>query len=335
MNRVLALVLVLCCLCPLFSAAEEALPVTLALAEVPAAGSDTLTLRLGGSVPEGLLVNAFAGEEAIGASAEVAADGLILLKLTRPLAEGETVRVAAELPREDGGVAAAALSFTVAGRFDGKLGRLRARVDGMWTVWDETWAPAFREGTVYLRLRLDSIPFVTFPDEAPEMRVEEADGKAFVYLSETLPADWTLSFASGMPVTLTPAVWDETAGAWTGEAGFDSVYLVSAQAEKRMSVTVVYQRSDAFLASWPIVEYVEKGDEVIAFNCYGYGTARSFGGGMYAIVGQTEAWYAEYGVDGTLTDYINLMTGCVYDPEGHLVEGEEDPEAVHAAIRIW
>ncbi len=311
-------------------AAAEA-PLSPVLAEPLLEGADRICLRFD-DTPPGLRVNAFAGGEQIGASAEIGGDGLVIIRLKRSPSEGEEILVAADVLADGAVTREGSAVFTAAGRFRSHLLRLRDRVDGFWPVWQDTWLPAYLDGSLYLRLRFELLPFVTFPDEAPEIAVEEKDGTARVYLSEPLPEDWQVSFASGLPVTLTDAVRD--GDAWTGPAGFDSVYLVSPQAEERMSITVVYQRSDAFLPSYPIVEWEKDAQDPLAFNCYGFGTARSFAGGMYAIVGGGEAWYAEYGLDGSLTDYMDLNSECVYDREQHLVSGDEALISPRS-VKIW
>ena len=331
--RLLTAALVLLCLvCP--AAAEDAPALTLRLAEPLTDGAESVLLDLGPVLPDGLRVNAFLDGEEIGLSAEAAEDGLVLLRLSRPLREGDTVRLAADVPAEDGHTLAAEAAVPVLNRFHAKLASLRCRVDRMWPVWENIWLPAFRAGEVFLRIRLENMPFITFPDEAPEIIVEERDGRTLVRLSEELPEDWTVFFSGGIPVTLTPAVYDEAAGAWTGDAGILGVFLVSPQAERRMKVTVMYWRMNQFLPAWPVVEYAEEGETGFGFNCYGSGTARSFQGGMYGLFGDHARWFASYDVTGALTGYTDETSGCAYSLEGTLLSGTE-PEGGHDRITIW
>ncbi len=330
-KRFFSLVVMLVLLLPAAGAPAEE-PLSFVLAKPLLEGADNILLRFS-DTPPGLRVNAFSGGEQLGGSAQISDDGLVVILLKRSLALGEEVLVAADTQTDGTSIREARAVFTVLGRFGSHLKRLRARVDSFWPLWRDIWLPAYLDGTLYFRLRFEDLPFVTFPDEVPEIDVTEKDGAARVYLAEPLPEGWQISFAAGMPVTLTDAVPD--GDAWTGAAGFDSVYLVSPQAADRMSITIVYQRSDAFLPSWPIVEWVEpEAEEPCAFNCYGFGTTRSFGGGMYAIVGGGEAWYAEYGNDGSLADYFDLVSECMYDKEQNLISGDE-ALITSRSVDIW
>lgn len=330
-SAITALLVLFCIALP--APAEDAL--TFELAEPLIDGAEVLLLRFGDTPPAGLRVNAFCDGQSIGESAEIGDDGLVRLRLARRIAEGEEVRVAADV-LTDGTIAAKGEAvFTVGSRFASHLARLRARVDSFWSVWNDGWLPAFRDGKVYLRIQARSLPFLTYPDEAPEIAVEEEDGTARLYVSETVPEDWQVFFASGLPVEMADTVRDESGRVFTGEAGFDSVYLVSPQSAERMSVTIVYQRADAFRASCPIVEWIEPVEEdPYAFNCYGFGTVRTFGGAMYAIVGGGAAWYAEYDIEGALLSCTDLYTECVYDINGNLISGDENTAPSHELV-IW
>ena len=315
-----ALLVLLCLAFPALG--EDTLTIT--LAEPLLDGADVLCLRIGNMPPEGLRVNAFCDGQSIGESAEIGDDGLVRLHLARRAAEGEEVCVAADVMTDGAAAARGEAVFTVLSRFASHLARLRARADGFWSVWNDVWLPAFRDGKVYLRIRSEAIPFITYPDEAPEIAVEEEDGKARLYVSETVPEDWQVFFASGLPAEMTDTVRDESGRVFTGEAGFDSVYLVSPQDAERVGVTIVYQRADGFRASCPIVEWVAPdAEDPYAFNCYSFGTARNLSGTMYAIVGDGAAWYADYDIRGTLVSCTDLYTECVYDINGNLVSGGE------------
>ena len=317
------------------AACAEEPPLSLTLAQAPLAGNQVLRLKLAEELPEGLQINAFAGDEQIAASAELLEDGVLQLTLGRPLKDGETILVVAGLMRDGVLCRETRLSFPVESRFGALLPRLRARADAMWTVWQD-WLKVYREeGTVYLRLRFRDLPFVTYPDEAPEIAVEEEDGTARVRLAEALPEGWELSFAKGIPVELTNAEWDEAAQAYTGPAGFDSVYLVSPQTAERLSVTVVYERKELFRANYPIVEWIEQdAEEPFAFNCYGFGTARSFTGGMFAIVGNGAAWYADYDIQGVLNTVTDMINELAFDNTGKPIQGDV-PEDYVPPFRFW
>ncbi len=307
---------------------------TLFPAEPIQAGAEKILFTVEPQAPEGLRMNVFSGEEAIAASVAVTGPSSAEVTLTRPLREGETLRVFADVLLDGTPSGGTEAVFPVEALFGGKLSRLRARADAMWPVWRDEWGKAFLEGRVWLRANFRDLPFVTFPDEAPEIAVEEAGGDAGIRFSEPVPEDWSVLTAVGMPVTLTPCV-READGAYTAKAGFDSVYLVSDQGAERVSVTVVYQRTDGFLASWPIVEWIQPDtEEPIAFNCYGNGTARGFSGGMYAVVGNGAAWYAEYDSRAGLVTYTDLMTGYAWDKDQTSV-GEPVPEGYVLPVEIW
>ena len=299
------------------------------------AGSRIIELVLQNGSGSRFLANAFSGGESIAASAERIAENRIVLTLTRPLQAGEEVRLLLQLMEDDRAVWEESSSCEVTDRFSSRLPRLRTRLDQLWPTWKGTWLRLFQEGQVALCAHFDSIPFVAFPDEAPEIMVEESETSARIYLSEPLPEAWHISLASGIPVELTPCEWDDRLGAFTGPAGFDSVYLVSDQESERMSITLVYERAHQFRPSWPIVEWIEPDAEnPLAFNCYGFGDPRSFTGGMYAIVGPDAAWYAEYDANHALSNYMNLFTECMYAPDGNLLSGEE-PEDYVCPVMIW
>lgn len=313
--------------------AEEAV-LTLTPDGLITAGAETLTFTLTPAVSENLRMNVFAGEEAIAASVEVTRPGVAAVTLTRPLAEGETLRVFADMLADGEPAMAAEAEFTVAGRFGAKLLRLRARVDAMWNVWHDEWLTAYQSGEVWIRSPFGQMPFAAFPDEAPEMIVEEGE-IARIWLSEPLPEGWSISAGVGMPTELTPCVPDEDTGAWTAAPGFDSVYLVSGQEAERIGITIVYERSNGFRASYPIVEWVQPDtDDPVAFNCYGFGTARDFAGGMYAVVGNGSAWYVEYDAQGLLSMYTELNTGMSWNNLQQST-GEPVPDGYVPPVVIW
>ena len=298
-------------------------------------GDETIVLTVSPQAPEGLRLNVFAGEESIASGVNVTGPDTAVVTLTRPLREGETIRVFADVWTGENASTQTETVFAVEGPFGAKLTQLRARADKMWPVWQEQWLDAFLKGEVWLRANFRDLPFVLFPDEAPEMTVREDGDTALIRFSEPLPAGWSVSTATGMPVSLTSCAQGQDASQYTASPGFDSVYLVSPQEAERVSVTIVYQRSDGFLASYPIAEWVQPdAEDPLAFNCYGFGTARSFGGGMYAIVGNGAAWYAEYDARGALSGYTDMVTGYAWDKD-QKPTADTVPEGFTPPVVIW
>ena len=303
----------------------------LSLPEPLYAGQQAILVQIEHENPPGLRINAFSDGKQLGVSASAMENGQVLLSLSRPLRAEEEILLVLDVQ----GSRKASGRFPVEARFGRKLQKLRARIDALWPVWQGGWEKAYLEGTVNLNVNFDFLPFASYPDEAPEMMVEEKDGKAWIYLSEPLDENWRVCLASGIPAVFSPCEWDAAAGGYTGPADFDSVYLISDGAAERMSVTIVYERANQFLASYPIVEWVQPdADDPVAFNCYGFGTARSFTGAMYAIVGPQGEWYAEFDAQHFLSTYTNLRTECVYDANGALLSGEE-PEGYVDPVAKW
>ena len=92
-----------------------------------------------------------------------------------------------------------------------------------------------------------------------------------------------------------------------------------------------YARADGFLAGYPILSYAEESGA--AFNCYGWGTARNFVGGMFAVVRGELIFYAEYDAEGVLSQYYNAATDCAYGRNGDLLSGAE-PEGYVNPVRV-
>ena len=111
---------------------------------------------------------------------------------------------------------------------------------------------------------------------------------------------------------------------WTGQGDFDAVYLISDMAEDRIGISIAYQRTDDFRPSCPVLEWNREEEEnVLGFSCYGWGTTRSFHGGMYGIGTDDRVFYAEYGPEGALIAWYDGITGCQYDVDDRLTDGEE------------
>ena len=211
-----------------------------------------------------------------------------------------------------------------AGQAENPADALRARVDAMWEIWAGAWSRSFLDGEVYLPAQWREIPFVTWADEAPTLRVTEKEGRAEIAFDGQMSGDWRVCLGEGMPGTYRDCAWDSDGKCWIGEGLFDAVYLISDMAEDRIGISVAYQRADDFRPSDPVLEWSrEEEDNVLAFSCSGWGTTRTFRGGIYAIGTDTRVYYAEYDAEGALAAWYDGITGCSYDAEDRLMDGEE------------
>ena len=202
-------------------------------------------------------------------------------------------------------------------------GALRERVDGMWEIWSGSWSRTFLDGEVYLPYQWKQIPFVTWADEAPTLRVEE-EGEVRISFSEPIGGDWRVCLGEGMPIEYRDCAYDPESGCWTGGGSFDGVYLISDMTETRIGISVAYQRTDEFRPSCPVLSWIrEEEGAVLGMCCYGWGTTRGFQGGMYAVATDEAAFYGEYDGEGALCAWYDAMTGCRYDAKDRLEEGEE------------
>lgn len=191
-------------------------------------------------------------------------------------------------------------------------------------------------GSVYLPAIWSEFPFAAWPDEATEIRVRETENRVEIRLADEEIKGWKVCLGRGIPVVYTECTYDAERKIWTAKdiGEFDAVYLISEMEAERIGVTVAYERVNGFRAGYPIVEWaMEDGNSRIGFNCYGWGTARSFEGAMFAIATNELAVYAEYGPDGALISYSNLLTECSYDAEDHLISGEEPEGYRNPVIR--
>ena len=210
---------------------------------------------------------------------------------------------------------------------------LRKRVDAMWDIWAGTWSRTFLDGEVLLPNQWKALPFVTWADEAPTLTIHEENGQTEIIFSEPLDEAWRVSLGKGSPVDYTDCRYDAQNGCWRGTGDFDAVYLISDMGKARIGISIAYQRTDDFRPSCPVLEWSrEDENDVLGFNCYGWGTTRSFQGGMYAIASDQMAFYAEYDFEGKLTAWWDAMTGCQYDMYDQLVEGEEPPDYVSPVV---
>ena len=194
----------------------------------------------------------------------------------------------------------------------------------MWEIWTGQWSRTFLDGEVFLPLLWKLIPFLTWADEAPTMRVQEKDGRVEVSFSEEITEAWHVCLGNGLPVVFSDCTPARERKTWTGEGDFDSVWLISDMTDQRIGISIAYQRTDEFRPSSPVLEWGREEDgEVLGFSCYGWGTTRSFQGGMYAIASDQMAFYAEYDAEGALKAWYDGLTGCQYNEYDELIEGEE------------
>ena len=216
---------------------------------------------------------------------------------------------------------------------ENKAAALRERVDGMWAIWAGEWSRNFLDGEVLLPSQWKMLPFVTWADEAPTLKVLEENGQTEIRCGEKLGEDWRVCLGKDIPVVYQECTYDTKRGCWRGTGDFDAVYLLSDMTERRIGISIAYQRVDDFRPSHPVLEWSrEEENDVLAFNCYGWGTTRSFQGGMYAIVSNQMVYYAEYDNEGRLTAWYDGLTGCQYDWYDQLVEGEEPADYVSPVV---
>ena len=205
---------------------------------------------------------------------------------------------------------------------DNRSAALRQRVDAMWEIWEGEWGRTFLDGEVYLPTLWNKLPFVTWADEAPTLKLREEGEHAEITFSEFIGEEWRVCLGREIDEIVQECTYHPESGSWQGEAAFDCIYLISDPTEDRLGIFIAYHRTDDFRPSCPRVEW-ENAEETIGFNCYGWGTTRSFQGGMYGIVSEEMAFYAEYDAEGVLTAWYDGITGCQYDVHDQLVDGEE------------
>lgn len=313
---------------PTAGLSEDAL--LMSLAEPVEAGAQEIRLNLA----EGLIaqkVNVFSGEMSIADSA-FSGEREVTVVLSRGLIPGEELTILAEAEGDDPGQELR-MEVRVPNPFTDRLSMLRNRANETWTLWKEEWVPlSMTEGKVYLPEHMRYFPFLIFPDEAPEIFVRESEGTVRVYLSDADCAGWRVCLGGGVPVEYTDCVWDETGKAWTGSGDYDAVYLISDMTENAPSISICYQKENGFRASYPVLEWMGEMDgSLLAMNCYGWGTARSFDGGMYCFVMNEHTWYAEYAADRTLVSWWNEFDS-IYDAEGNLLSGQEPEGYVNPVV---
>jgi len=335
MKRVLILFLILgllsgCCTASAETASED---VWFTVSVLPREGDRSITLRLVTDYTE-LQAGAFVNGENLTGTVSISEHSMTI-SLLRPLKEGETVIIAAEGKNGDQALTLKEREITVSPRFQPKLTALRQRVDQMWDIWSGSWLQTLARGSVYFPTIWKELPFVTWADEAPEIQVQEADNRVYVYLREALDAGWRICLGYDMPVVYTDCVWDEDSGAYVAGGEYDSVWLISDMENERIGISIRYRKEDGFLPSYPVLEWSVEDNEtgMAGFGCYGWGTTRSFTGGMYIAVYQSSlAYSAEYDAEGALLNYTDLLTDCVYSNTDELISGTEPEGFVNPVI---
>ena len=315
-----ALLLLVCLLCGAPVRAETAGEPWLTLAAPVREGDRLLQLQLSQPVMN-LRLNVFSQQESLADTAEHI-DDTLTITLQRALRAEEILLIVAEGSDAQGQEVSCRLEASVESLFQRKLDSLRSRVDNMWPLWQDLLRNQADTGTVYLPRLWKDVPFHTWPDEAPELIVAGEENRTLLRFSESVPADWRVCTGADLPIVYTDCEWDEAAGAWVAQAAFESVFLISDMTEERVGISIEYPAANQYLASYPVLDWEGTcGDQVAGFNCYGWGNARSFEGGMTCQVLGESQWYAEYTANGLLSAYYALHLDCQYDAEDRLVAG--------------
>ncbi len=293
----------------------------LQLTQIPTVGDTEIHIMLaeGYTAQE---VNVFIQEESIAASAEMNGQQMDVV-LSRPLKSGEQILILVNAVDAQSESCSLQLESNVRDAFSSRLLAMRERADEVWPIWRDYWYPLFAEGQVYLPPTLTEIPFFFWPDEAPNLTVTEQDGKICIRLSDREVGDWKVCLGLGTPVVYSACEWSEELNAWVGEGEYDRVCLLSDATPERFGMEITYHAEQDFLPSYPVIEWEGEIDgTAIGMNCYGWGTPRSFDGGMYAIGTADGAWYAEYGADKTMLYYKDAAIDCSFDQSGKLLSGD-------------
>lgn len=297
------------------------------LERVPREGEQQVVLRLNaeaGRVQAGV----FSKKESLTASVALAESHLTIL-LVRPLKAGEEITVVVEGP--DG--LQEQTSACVSSLFSSRLTNLRSRVDQMWESWEQIRREYLDKGLFPLPHLWNDIPFLTWADEAPELVVMEDGDHVRIYMNEEETDGWEISLGYGIPMSYTLCVWDESIGAYTSDGPFDSVCLTSAMDSSRLAITIQYDRENDFLPSYPVVEWGQETEsDQIGLSVYGWGTTRSFQGGMYFLVCSGYTLAAEYNAEGVLVNYSDLMTNCTYSSEDTIISGREPEGYINPVV---
>lgn len=301
---------------------------TLKLMRIPQEGDQLLLFRMERETPGEMQAAVFSGEEELMSSAVLEED-LLILRLSRRLKSKEIVSITLTV---DGG-SVQTHEVIVETPWNRKLEALEAKIPWMVETWDQQFASALREGMVYLPSLWVELPFVTYPDEAPEIHVTENGKETEISLAGRLPEGWHVCLAEGIPVETRECTWNELKRCWTGSGTFESVSIIRTGRKDNVTITINYSRDNDYRAEYPVLEYTrENGADVEAFNCYGWGTAREYLGSMYAVVGNGMQYYAEYNQDHSLRCYYDLANGTEYDADDNLTSGAEPEGFINPVV---
>ena len=141
---------------------------------------------------------------------------------------------------------------------------LRERVDAMWDIWAGEWSRTFLDGEVLLPYQWRTLPFVTWADEAPTLKVREENGQTEIVFSEMVGEAWRVSLGKGIPIEYTDCGYDAQSGCWRGTGEFDAVYLISDMEPTRIGISIAYQRTDDFRPSCPVLEWIREEEDEAA-----------------------------------------------------------------------
>ena len=310
----LLVIALLCCVALSCAAGEDSFTAT--------EGDSSLRVTLP-SLLQDVSVNLFSGEESLLDSVEQE-DSDLRLTLTRPLRASENLLLLLSGTDAEKQAVETSMTCSVASLFEGKLSALTRRATEFRSSWVDTWLPLVQQEKIDIPFVWRNLPFALWPDEAPEIRVLSSGASSVIYLSEPVPEDWRICTGKDIPVVYSPCDYDAALGAWVTQEPFESVFLIHDMTADSASLTIEYKSADSFRASYPVVEYVREQDGTASgFNSYGWGTSRSFDGGMFAIVAGETIVYAEYGPDqgGSLVNYFLPVIDCSFDPEGNLLSG--------------
>ena len=322
MKRVLFWMMVmLFCACGAIAAEEDS--VRFSLSELPREGDRQIRLKLSDGFT-GLQAGAFADNENL-TDAVTEENGEMVLRLLRTLKAGETIRIAVEGEGTDQQKTIQETEITVGERFGSKLQSLRERVDRMWGTLNGSWMKTLKDGKILIPNSWKQLAFATWPDEAPDILVQEDGQQVTVFLRDEDASGWRVCLGNEIPVVYTECVFDPETGGYTAEGDFESVWLISDAGEERIGISMEYRKDENFLPPYPVLEWEKETEtEVIGFSCYGWGNTRSFSGAMYVVnYMNTSVMAAEYAADGRLVNYTDLLTDCVYDADDRLISGTE------------
>ena len=145
-----------------------------------------------------------------------------------------------------------------------------------------------------------------------------------IYLFDEDTTGWKIQTGEGLPVRYHDCTWDGNNGAYLCSNPFEAVYLIREAEETQMGITLTYERSGGFLPSYPVLEWEQETDKgPVGFSCYGWGSTRSFAGGMYNVVVGDLMIYGEYDGGGNLVSWSDLLHDVTFSADGRLLSGEE------------